>query len=570
MATTTRLDMATVPKTTLTLPIWLVIGWQILLGVGCVFAAVRVLQIERIFNLGNFVQIFIAGILIFLATLFVVSAVLMARGNGVGRVFGIGLNFAAAVLFGFFLLDFIGAFDGIDQLAAGLYQNAITLWGVIIGYLVMWVGRRFGGTASEVLEKVGIAIILLSIIALLVIPLWDTNNPLSGLLFTGIGSFITAMLNPTALLVLGAVVAAAAASMVLMRAGEIFNETVGQRDTWQGWLFLMPNFINFMLFFAGPLILSLYLSFMDYNPAQQFPAEFVGLRNYGQILALSAGVLQNLDVSSTTVLATNHLELIRVPFGDSALIIGARDPQFWRALSNTFYYCFFLLLLSIPTALGLAMILNSKIPGMRFFRAIFFIPSVAAVVGVALIWKWLYDPVIGYINYAIVQVINLWNGIFGTAIPAAGPNWLTDNNIIMLSVVIMAAWQVIGFNTVIFLAGLQGVPRELLEAATVDGASRWTRFRHIILPLIGPTTFFVVVTTLISGLQAFSEPYALIDDNNQTDAKLTAVYYLYNQGFRSFSMGYASAVAWALFVIIFVVTLVQFRLSSRSNAAYTD
>ncbi|MCS7071572.1 MAG: sugar ABC transporter permease, partial [Anaerolinea sp.] len=136
------------------------------------------------------------------------------------------------------------------------------------------------------------------------------------------------------------------------------------------------------------------------------------------------------------------------------------------------------------------------------------------------------------------------------------------------SVVIMAAWQVIGFNTVILLAGLQGVPRDLIEAATVDGAGPWTRFRRIILPLLAPTTFFVTVTTLISGLQAFSEMFALFG-NSMSNARLTVVFYLYQQGFVNFNMGYASATAWVLFVVIFAVTLIQFRLSSRSKA-YQD
>lgn len=206
---------------------------------------------------------------------------------------------------------------------------------------------------------------------------------------------------------------------------------------------------------------------------------------------------------------------------------------------------------------------------MKFFRALFFIPSIAAVVGVALIWQWLYDPTIGYINYAIARVIDVINSLLGLQITDPAIQWLTQDQTLLLSVVIMAAWQVIGFNTVIFLAGLQGVPKELMEASTVDGANRWVRFSRIVLPLLGPTTFFVTITTLIAGLQAFAEPFSLIGENNPTTAKLTSVYYLYNLGFGSFRMGYASAVAWVLFIAIFIVTVIQFRLS-RSNTAYSD
>jgi multiple sugar transport system permease protein len=185
-----------------------------------------------------------------------------------------------------------------------------------------------------------------------------------------------------------------------------------------------------------------------------------------------------------------------------------------------------------------------------------------------MIWAWLYDPVIGYVNYTILQIINLLNGLFGTTIADPKINWLTDENVMIFSVTIMAAWQVIGFNAVIILAGLQGIQRDLVEAATVDGAGAWTRFRKIILPLLAPTTFFVVVTTLIAGLQAFSEMYTLFG-NSTSNARLTVVFYLYQQGFQRFQMGYASATAWVLFAVIFIITIIQFRLSSRSKA-YSD
>jgi ABC-type sugar transport system permease subunit len=548
--------------------VWLVAGWHGLLGAGLLLLAVQVAQIERIFNLPTFVQIFVGVVIGLIGLASFYTAVQLARMKSGGRVLGIGLNFVALVLLIFYLFHLLGVFNGVDQLAAGLYRNSITLVGIAIGYGVMMVGRRLGddNPLGDTIERIGIAIILLSIIALLLLPVWDTSNPLSGLLLTGAGSLVTGLLRPDSLAIVGLIAAAAAAFFFLLRRGMMFGETVSDRDTWQGWLFLMPNFINFSLFFAGPLLLSFYLSFTDYNPAQQNPAQFIGVRNYSQILSLSFAQVEP-GVSAAGALSPGHTEMGRIRIGGGDLVIGGSDPLFWRALGNTLYYCAMLLLLSIPSALGLAMLLNSNIPGVKFFRALFFIPSVAAVVGVALIWQWLYDPTVGYINYALNPIYQGINALFGTDFRP--PRWLTDDSILMFSVVVMAAWQVIGFNTVIFLAGLQGIPRELIEAATVDGAGRWTRLRKIVLPLLSPTTFFVTVTTLIAGLQAFSEPYALIGDNNPTNAKLTAVYYLYNQGFRSFSMGYASAVAWALFIVIFIITIVQFRLS-RSNKAYSD
>ena len=287
------------------------------------------------------------------------------------------------------------------------------------------------------------------------------------------------------------------------------------------------------------------------------------------MLSLSVGTLATPDQAAKAVIAEGHSELTRIVLGSQIIVVGARDTLFWTSFFNTFFYCILLLILSIPPAIGLAIVLNSKIAGMKFFRALFFIPSIAAVVGVALIWQWLYDPGVGFINYAITGLINAINSLLHTQIANPNVQWLTDDRVLMVSVVIMAAWQVIGFNTVILLAGLQGMPREVMEAATVDGANRWTRFLRITLPLLGPTTFFVTITTLIAGLQAFAEPLSLIGENNPTTAKLTSVYYLYNTAFSSFRMGYASAVAWALFIVIFTVTIIQFRLS-RSNQAYSD
>jgi multiple sugar transport system permease protein len=144
--------------------------------------------------------------------------------------------------------------------------------------------------------------------------------------------------------------------------------------------------------------------------------------------------------------------------------------------------------------------------------------------------------------------------------------WLSDPNIMLFSVVIMAAWQLIGFNTVLFLAGLQGIPGTLYEASFVDGASRWQQFRLITVPLLAPTTFFVVITNVITGLQVFNEPYALFTTEPLPEAVQTSVYYLYSRGFRgTFEFGYASAVAWVLFALIFLATLAQFRLQ-RSGA----
>jgi multiple sugar transport system permease protein len=542
--------------------LYAVIIWQIVVGLGSIFAASQVLQIERLFNLGNVIQIFVAFLLGGVAIASFASAYLIYRVKGAGRLIAMAINFVGLILAFLYLGHVIGLYLGLDNLSDGLYHNISWIWGIALGYIVYWVGGRFAEKSPLRLYSTRAGVIIIGLCILIIVLA-------SGLLVNGVIALVTSLIRPASLAVIALIAAFGAVTYYLLRQSELFNETVSERDTWQGWLFLMPNFISFTLFFAGPLLLSFYLSFTDYNPVQQNPAQFIGLQNYAEMLSLSVGTLKSADQPAKEVIADGHAELTRFTIGSQMIVIGANDTLFWISFFNTFFYCILLLILSIPPAIGLAMVLNSKIAGMKFFRALFFIPSIAAVVGVALIWQWLYDPGVGFINYAITGLINGINGLLGTQIANPSIQWLTDDRVLMLSVVIMAAWQVIGFNTVILLAGLQGMPREVIEAATVDGANRWTRFLRITLPLLGPTTFFVTITTLISGLQAFAEPFSLIGENNPTTAKLTSVYYLYNMGFASFRMGYASAVAWALFVVIFIVTVIQFRLS-RSNQAYSD
>jgi multiple sugar transport system permease protein len=160
-------------------------------------------------------------------------------------------------------------------------------------------------------------------------------------------------------------------------------------------------------------------------------------------------------------------------------------------------------------------------------------------------------------------VLTSLSTFFGFADPKI--EWLSDPRVVLFSVVLLAAWQVVGYNIVLFLAGLQGVPRSLYEASKIDGANPWQRFVNVTLPMIAPTTFFVVITTMVTGLQVFNEPYALFPSRPIPENATTLVYYLYTKGFGQFQFGYASAVAWVLFFIIFTFTFVQFRLN-RSQA----
>ncbi len=524
----------------------LVIVWQILVAAGLGVLAYSLFQQTAFFNLGAFV----------------LSAVLIALRRYGGRLIGIVGGFAGFGLSLIYLGQVIGAYTGVDQLAYSLFDHAALLLGVPIGYAIAWLGRRLtpeDTPGRQWATRIGYGLIGAALVALLL------TSGFPGQLISNPGAALAQVVTIESILVLLVALIFFASATILIRQGESFGETILQREAWQGWLFLLPNFLSFILFFALPLVLSFYLSFTDYNAISR--AEPVGLENYVRLLSLDAALVPA-GVDAATLLRPNHFALFSIPIGDQTFVLAARDPLFWQSLWTTARYVVLLLIFSVVPAFGLAMVLNSKIPGMTFFRAAYFLPSIAAVVGIAMIWAWLYDPVIGYINYTILQIVNLLNNLFGTTIADPKINWLTDENVMIFSVTIMAAWQVIGFNTVIILAGLQGIQRDLVEAATVDGAGAWTRFRKIILPLLAPTTFFVIITTLIAGLQAFSEMYTLFG-NSTSNARLTVVFYLYQQGFQRFQMGYASATAWVLFAVIFTITIIQFRLSSRSKA-YSD
>ncbi|MBZ0308319.1 MAG: sugar ABC transporter permease [Anaerolineae bacterium] len=565
MATTSQAASAVNTKRILPPTGRAVVGWHLIVGMAALYGAYQItqLQIEALEKTNYVIQYFAAFVTLIFAVCSLAAALLVFQMKSNGRLISMGVNVIGFALALAYFGQIVGFYDGFDYISGGLARNIPLMLGIPLGYAVVWIAWRLHERSSTraILEKVGLGIMGISLILLLLAALAapDADNVVSGLisaLLTMLGKWLSFDgIVATVIMVLFA-----AGCYIMVRGAQTFGETTAQRDTWQGWLFLLPNLLNFSIFFAGPLLLSLYLSFTDFSALSN--ANFIGVTNYTNMFTLSLNPLPAGETDATTVIPALQTELARFQLGEQTYVIGARDSLFWISIGNTFRYCIFLLPLSIIPALALAVLLNSKMPGMKFYRALFFLPSVAAVVGVALIWKWLYDPVIGYINYALGTVAS-W---FGLAPPES--RWLTDSNLLLLSVVIMAAWQVIGFNTVIFLAGLQGVPKELHEAATVDGANGWRRFRSITMPLLAPTTFFIVVTTLISGLQAFTEFFSLVQEN-PTNAKLTTVYYLYQRGFERFEMGYASATAWALFGLIFIVTLIQFRLSGRADA-YSD
>lgn len=278
------------------------------------------------------------------------------------------------------------------------------------------------------------------------------------------------------------------------------------------WLFLAPALGLILVFFVLPVAAAFALSFTDfdiYALASLANVRFVGLRQYADL---------------------------------------ASDPLFWKALRNTLYFGGVGGPLTVVTALGAALLVNGAVVRLKgLFRTVLFAPVVTTLVAVGLVWRYLYQPRFGLLNHALSLV-----GI-------SGPDWLGDPAWAMPSLIVLANWKNFGYNMVVFVAGLQSIPEELYEAARIDGAGAWQRFRHVTLPMLGPTLVFVAVTSLIGYLQVFAEPYVLTQ-GGPLKATLTLSLHLYEQGFRWWSIGTAAAIAVVLFVVILAATLVQLRL----------
>lgn len=226
------------------------------------------------------------------------------------------------------------------------------------------------------------------------------------------------------------------------------------------------------------------------------------------------------------------------------------DPTFWQALWNTAYYVAGSVPGIVGVSLGLALILNRGIRGIKIFRTVYFLPVVSSMVAVGIMWRWLFNAQYGLINTGL--------GVVGIE-PI---NWLGSPTWAMPALIIVTVWREIGFYMIIFLAALQGVPRHLVEAARLDGAGPWQRFWGVTFPMISPVTFFVSIMAMINTFQAFDYMYVMTEGGPR-DSTLTLVYYLYRQGFEYFRTGYASAIALVLFVIILLITILQWKIGER-------
>lgn len=225
------------------------------------------------------------------------------------------------------------------------------------------------------------------------------------------------------------------------------------------------------------------------------------------------------------------------------------SPEFWNAVSNTVRYTLGVVPASILLGLGLAIAVN-KIKFKAFFRAAFFLPVVTSVVAISMVWMWIYHP-----NYGLANALL---GLIGVE----PQRWLSSPKQALLSIIIMSVWREMGYNMVIYLAGLQGISRELYESAKIDGANSWHLFRSITWPLLSPTTFFLVITSLIKSVQVFGQIHTMTQGGPVRSTSVL-VYYLYEQAFQSFRMGYASSIAYLLFIAIMLVTFVQMRVGNK-------
>jgi ABC-type sugar transport system permease subunit len=504
----------------------------------------------------------IAGIIVLVSAsiLSIAGAVQISRRDHGGRMISLVVDYLAFVVCFVLMLNTGEAFLGIDALGEtfgkGIPYLGITIAGYFLSVLDEYLPQK--RQTSETSLKATGRWVMLAGFALF---LWQVGA-VNGILY-----FLGRLAQPLGIASVAGVLIFGTSlySMTRENIAQALHAKTSHEQIINGWLFLSPNLLGFLVFFAGPLILSFYFSFTDSDAFN--PPNWVGFENYARILNIRFAALSSPDQLAKEVVDIKvYDEVGRFILGNRGILFAAADKFFWLALRNTLTYVLFAVPLSVIPALILSNVLNSKLPGMKFYRALYFMPSIAAVVGISLVWQWLYNATIGYINYFITVGIEFWNNLFNLAIVDPKVQWVSDENTALFAVILIAAWQTMGFNTVLFLAGLQNIPGELYEAATVDGAGAWDKFWGITLPMLAPTTFYVVSTTSIQAMQVFEQVFILMNPaegpNNST---ITLVLYLYRSGFQNFKQGYASAIAWVLFIVIFGLTLIQFQRQRQSS-----
>lgn len=545
--------------------VWVTIltAWHALLSLGAA-AGIVYLWSDGNAAMAGWVRILLTVVAALVTAGSAVTAVLVARRDRRGRLLSLGINYLLFIAVAVLLLTAWNVFIGLDSLADTFMRGLPFLLIIFLGWFVTGALAERAENKPErrrLLHLIGRVVVIGGLIGLL----------LSIGLFSGLAALAGKYTNlrTIALTVLLVILGVMLWAMWRRPLAELFRATNADAEMLNGYLFLSPNLIGFLLFFAGPLLLSLYFSFTNWDAFGT--RDWIGLANYAKLLNVTIEPLQAPTQLAREVLdVTVYDELTRFTLFGRSFVVGAADKLFWLAMRNTLKYVLIVVPLAVIPALFLANLLNSKLRGMKFFRSAYFVPSIAAVVGIALVWQWLYSSQIGFINYFITSAVGFLNRL-GLDVTDPQIRWLSDSRFALLSVIIMAAWQMIGFNTVLFLAGLQQIPGELYEAATVDGAGSWRKFWSLTLPLLAPTTFFVLTTTVIRAMQVFEEIFILIPTNpaGPNNSTLSIVLYLYQKGFQRFEQGYASAIAWVLFLLIFGATLFQFQRQRRAGSGYS-
>lgn len=288
---------------------------------------------------------------------------------------------------------------------------------------------------------------------------------------------------------------------------ETWRKPLKRRDLFTGLAFLAPSLIILLVFVILPVLWAFQLSFTSWE-ARSTEQAYIGLQNYVDLL-------------------------------------GSEDM--WQAIRNTVYFTGMKIPLDIILSLGIALILNQKLRGISIFRTAYFLPVITSVVAVSAIWRVIYNPSFGLAN-SFLQMINL-----------PTQRWLSDPALALPSVTLVALWKGLGYDIVIFLAGLQGIPRMYYEAAEIDGANLWQRFRHVTWPLLSPVTFFVLVVGIINSFKVFSQIHVLTPEGGPLNSTTVLVFYLYELAFQQFKFGKAAAVAFILFGMVLLITFIQRR-----------
>ena len=288
------------------------------------------------------------------------------------------------------------------------------------------------------------------------------------------------------------------------------QRSVIQKYLWVAF-FLFPSLAGLLVFLIIPMLSSLVLTFYEWDPLIPTRFIFLGLENYQTLI---------------------------------------KDTDFWDALRHTLFFIVGYIPLVLVSGLGVALLMNQKLIGRTFFRGAFFMPVISAWVAVALMWTWIFNPKFGIINYLL--------GLIGIT----GPTWLYDPNWAMPAIILTSVWKDTGFIMILFLSSLQSIPNEYYEAAALDGANNWAKFRYITLPLLSPTVFFTLIISLINSFQVFDQVW-IMTEGGPAGATTVLVQQIVNNSFRYGRMGYAATLSWVLFLIVFAVTIFQTRMQKN-------